>query len=269
MQTAQAAERLPGQRLLVGAACAVAPEPLIDRLANPGARQPGVITYLGVGLAVVMLTAVLLFAGLREVLPRSGVFAAAFLSYNALLITVKFVVAPVSLYRIAGDQGLSVLGSDAGGFGYIGFPLVTAMTAAAYGTAFFLLSLYYRSRLRTHLGIPVRFETGFVGLYLAMFLLGVAAAISLGWLAGLDYLVALLYASALALLLAFALVGALVLCGVAFNEATVQAALLRNVTLFSSFTWIGLAFIAAYHVLWLVFVLVIITIWPLKSLSVK
>ena len=43
----------------------------------------------------------------------------------------------------------------------------------------------------------------------------------------------------------------------------------RNVAVLSSFAWIGLAFIAAYHFLWLVFLLTLISIWPLRSWSGK
>jgi hypothetical protein len=102
-----------------------------------------------------------------------------------------------------------------------------------------------------------------------MFALGVMSAISLGWLAALDYLVSLAYFMGLGVLLALALLGAVLLCGVAFREAGAQAAAVRNITLLTGFAWVGLAFIAAYHVMWLVFVLVIITIWPLKSISMK
>jgi len=45
--------------------------------------------------------------------------------------------------------------------------------------------------------------------------------------------------------------------------------ILRNVTVLSTFAWIGLAFIAAYHIVWLVFVLTLISLWPLKAVSAK
>jgi len=243
--------------------------PLVDRLANPSSAQPGVITFLAVGLSVLALTVYLLRSGLRQQLPTSGVFLFGAIGYSALLIAVKFVVSPLALYDFAREKGLTILGSDAGGFGYIGFPLVTVITAAIYGTAFFILYAYFQSKLRARLGIPVGFETRFVALYVVMFVLGVMSAISLGWLATFDYLASLTYFVGLGVLLAVALLGALILCTVAFREANEQAAVLRNITLFTGFAWVGLAFIAAYHVLWLVFVLVIITIWPLKSVSIK
>jgi hypothetical protein len=243
--------------------------PLVDRLANPSATQPGVITFLGVGLSVLGLTAFLLYSGLRAMLPRSAVFLFSATGYSSLLIAVKFVISPIALYEVASTKGLAILGSDSGGFGYIGFPLVAAVTAAIYGSAFFLFYAYFQSKLRARLGIPVGFEARFVVLYVVMFGLGAMSAISLGWLATLDYLGTLAYFIGLGVLLALALLGAIVLCAVAFREANEQAAAVRNISLLTGFAWVGLAFIAAYHVVWLVFVLVIITIWPLKSISVK
>jgi hypothetical protein len=245
--------------------------PLIDGLANPGSAQPGVITFLGVGLSVLALTVYLLYSGLRQVLPKSGVFLFSAAGYSSLLIAVKFVVAPLALYEYSNASGLAFLGSDTGGFGYLGFPLVTCILAAIYATAFFLLYAYFQSRLRVRLGIPVGFEARFVVLYVTMFVLGVMATVSLGFgiLATFDYLASLTFSFGLGLLLALALLGALVLCTAAFREANEQAVALRNMTVLTGFAWVGLAFIAAYHVLWLVFVLVIITIWPLKSVSFK
>jgi len=257
--------------VLAIAVAATVVSPLVDRLANPNSTQPGVITFLGVGFSVLALTLYLLFSGLRHTLPRSGVFLFSVAGYSSLLIVVKFVISPLALYAYANASGLAFLGSDAAGFGYLGFPLVTFILAAIYASAFFLLYAYFQSRLRACLGIPVGFETKFVVLYVIMFVLGVMATISLGFgvLATFDYLASLTYSFGLGLLLALALLGALVLCTVAFRHANEQAAALRNITVLTGFAWVGLAFIAAYHVLWLVFVLVIITIWPLKSVSFK
>ena len=113
------------------------------------------------------------------------------------------------------------------------------------------------------------FEKRFLFLFLVMFCLGGISAITVGAFASIEYVLSFTVMLALAVLLAVALLGALVLCIVAFRDATEQAAVVRNVTLLTAFAWIGLAFIAAYHVVWLVFILTLITIWPLKSMSVK
>jgi hypothetical protein len=241
--------------------------PRLDFTLNPGAGQPGLITYLGVGLSVLALTAGMLFAGLRGVLPKTAVFLASALGYNAMLLLIKFALGPMALYTYSPPQGYLTL-SGSGGF--IAFPALAAIAGILYAGAFFFIYLYFRSDLRRRLAIPVRFETRFVNLLVVMFVLAVAGGVTLvGALGFLEYLTALLSMAGIALVLALALVLAIVLCTVAFREATEQAVLLRNVTLLSGFAWVGLAFIAAYHIVWVVFALTLISLWPLKSFTGK
>jgi hypothetical protein len=241
--------------------------PQLDRALNPDATQPGLITFLGVGLAVLTLTALMLFVGLRGVLPRTAVFFGAAFGYNALLILVKFALGPLGLYAASAGQGFWVL-SDLGG--YLAFPGLAAIAAILYAGAFFLLYLFFRSDLRRRLGVPVRFETRFLVLLLVMFIVAVVGGVTvIGAFGFLEYALSLVYVLTVGILIALALVAAIVLCSVAFREATEQAVVLRNVTVLSAFAWVGLAFIAAYHVVWLVFVLTLISIWPLKAISAK
>ena len=182
-------------------------------------------------------------------------------------ILVKFGLGPLALYATSRSQGFWVL-SDLGG--YLAFPGLAAITAILYGGAFFLLYLFFRSDLRRRLGVPVRFETRFVVLLLVMFVLAVVGGVTvIGAFGFLEYAFSLLYVATIGILIAVALIGAIVMCSVAFHEATEQAVILRNVTVLSTFAWIGLAFIAAYHIVWLVFVLTLISLWPLKAVSAK
>ena len=103
-----------------------------------------------------------------------------------------------------------------------------------------------------------------------MFVLAVVGGVTvIGAFGFLEYAFSLLYVAMIGILIAVALIGAIVMCSVAFREATEQAVILRNVTVLSTFAWIGLAFIAAYHIVWLVFVLTLISLWPLKAVSAK
>jgi hypothetical protein len=244
--------------------------PMLDRALNPGLQTPGLVSFVGVGLSVLVVTALLLFAGLRGVLPRTAVFLGAAFGYNALLILVKFGLGPLALYAASEGQGFVILNTGSNGLGVLAFPGLAAITAILYGTAFFLLYAFFHSRLRTRLGIPIRLERRFLTLFITMFVIAVVGGVTVIGLFGfLEYLTSLFYVAVLGLLLALALLGALVLCTVAFHEATEQAVLMRNVTVLSSFAWVGLAFIAAYHIVWLVFVLTLVSLWPLKSMSLK
>jgi hypothetical protein len=248
--------------------------PVIDHALNPAARQPGVISFLGVGLTALGLTALLLFYGLRALLPRTGIFLAAAFGYNAILVAVKLGIGPIAIYAqnnyyLAHALPRGAVGEDPG-FRYLtdpsAYPFLAAIMAFLYGGAFLILYLIFHSRLRDRLGLPPRLETRVVQLFVGMFLLAVVGGITgIGLTGFLEYAFSVVFAGVVGVLIAGALIAAIVLCSVAFYEASEQAVLMRNVTLFSTFVWIGLAFIAAYHILWVVFLLTLISLWPLKS----
>jgi hypothetical protein len=247
--------------------------PLLDRALNPGATRPGLISFLGVGLAVLGLTVLLLLYGLQGRLPRGGVFIAAAIGYNALLIVVKFAMGPIAIYAqndYYKANGLSpgATGVDPG-FQFLtsswAYPFLAAIMAILYGGAFFILYLVFNSRLKHKLGIRIALERRVVQILVVMFILAVACTVTLVGVVGLvEYAASIIYASAVGVLIAVALVGAIALCSVAFREAVEQAAMMRNVTLLTTFAWTGIAFIAAYHILWVVFLLTLISLWPLK-----
>jgi hypothetical protein len=131
--------------------------------------------------------------------------------------------------------------------------------------AFFVIYAAFHTGLQRRLGVTVQFEKRFVQLLVVMFMLAIVGAITAYGLAGFfEYAFTIAFAGVLGVLIAIALVGAVVLCSVAFKEASDQAVLTRNVSLLTTFAWIGLAFIAAYHILWLVFLLTLISLWPLR-----
>jgi hypothetical protein len=247
--------------------------PLLDHALNGGATRPGVISFLGVGLSVLGLTVVLFRYGLQGRLPRGGVFVAAAIGYNALLIVVKFAMGPIAIY--AQNDYYRANGLPAGatgvdpGFHFLtsswAYPFLAAIMAILYAGAFFILYLFFNSRLRRRLGLRVPLERRVVQIFVVMFVLAVVCTVTLVGVVGLvEYAASIIYASAVGVLIAFALVCAIALCSVAFREAAEQAAMMRNVTLLTTFAWTGIAFIAAYHILWVVFLLTLISLWPLK-----
>ncbi len=77
------------------------------------------------------------------------------------------------------------------------------------------------------------------------------------------------FSSGVSLLVALALAGASVLVALAFHGAADRALLLRDASVFVSLFWVGLAFIALYHVLWVIFILVLTATWPLRVVVPK
>jgi hypothetical protein len=238
--------------------------PRLDRALNPGAADPGLISFLGTGLAVLALTAVLLFAGVGRILPKTRLFLAAALGYNALLIAVKFSLSPAVVY-VAQPYVSPGLNFDLES--PLTYPSIAAIAAILYGLAFFALYAMFRLGLQRRLGVKVAFEKRFVQLLVVMFMLAVVGGVSaVGLLGFIEYTltVVIVASSVLGALIAVALLGAVILCSFAFKEASDQAVLFRNVSVLSTFAWTGLSFIAAYHILWLVFLLTLISLWPLR-----
>jgi hypothetical protein len=69
-----------------------------------------------------------------------------------------------------------------------------------------------------------------------------------------------------------ALVLALVLAWKTFDRVEIQStrgARLGEATLLAGFFWIGLATITLYHVMWIVFLLTLVSIWPFRTYTPK
>jgi hypothetical protein len=86
--------------------------------------------------------------------------------------------------------------------------------------------------------------------------------------AGVEY-IDFVFSSSLSLLIAIILACATGLAAMAFRSASDRARLVGDASLFMSFFWVGLSFLALYHVLWVVYVLVLTSIWPLKVVTPK
>jgi hypothetical protein len=264
---AQPALRLAAVAAAGGAALFAAwTVPQLDRVLNPYAAGPGVITFLGVGSTVLALTMLLFVAGLRSLLPRKAIFIAAALSYNALLVAVKFGLGPAALYAAnASTNNAGFLFLDTP----VAYPGAAAIAAVLYGAGFLVIYLIQHERLQRKVGPLPGLANGAFQLFLVMFILAVVGGVTVLGLGGfLEYALSA-FTGLLGVLIAGALVLAIACCSLAFNEAVNQASLTRNVAVLTTFAWIGLAFIAAYHVLWLVFLLALISIWPLRSLTLK
>ena len=79
----------------------------------------------------------------------------------------------------------------------------------------------------------------------------------------------LVFSSGASLLIAIALAGATTLAGLAFTSVADRARVVGDATVFMSFFWLGLYFLALYHILWVVYILVLTTVWPLKVVVPK
>jgi len=88
-----------------------------------------------------------------------------------------------------------------------------------------------------------------------------------------PFLVYLRYISLpFALAIVVALVLALILAWKTFDQAavrTARGARLGEATLLAGFFWVGLSVITLYHVMWVVFLLTLVSIWPFRTYTPK
>jgi hypothetical protein len=257
---------------LAGAAVMVAVPGLLA-----GPERPGFAVFLVAGLMVIVLT-----AGFFGYIYRLGmgfgrtvlVLAA---GYNALIAAVKLGLAPAALYQANREQAFDA------GFGdpnqlwfYLG---VGSSVLLLYLLVFRVMYSVFRRRFRRR-ALPSEpppeqrgrwsNRTIVVGVVIL-----VAFAASFLWVMpvvyiGLPTFSYLFYIfSTFGAAIALALVLAAVLAYKAFDEVEKRAVRLGDATLLASFFWLGLALIVLYHVMWVVFLLTLVSIWPFRTYTPK
>jgi hypothetical protein len=191
-----------------------------------------------------------------------------------LVIVVKLALAPHGFYEVNQVQDLD-------GFFSIDNGLMAMLAAAAifvlYVAVYLVLYRYFRVKVE-HLApedpIP-RFVSGrtlviavVVGTFLLIASGGALLLVLVPIAAGFGYL-DFVFSSSLSLMIAVILACATALAAAAFNSTADRARLVGDASVFMSFFWVGLYFLALYHVLWVVYVLVLTSIWPLKVVTPK
>jgi hypothetical protein len=73
----------------------------------------------------------------------------------------------------------------------------------------------------------------------------------------------------MSLLVAVSVAVAATLAGAMFANAADRAKAVGDAAVLVNLFWVGLAFLALYHVLWVVYILALTTIWPLKVVTPK
>ena len=237
--------------------------------------QPDFLVFLVTGVAVIVLT-----AGLFGFLDRLGmgfgrtvlVLAA---GYNALIAAVKLGLAPAALYRANSMEPFDASVQDPNSLAYylaVAFG-VLLLYVLVFGVMYRLFRRRFRRRSLSSEAPGARRVSGRV--LVAILVTVVVLAVSLLWVAPLlyvglptlSYLVYIFSTFGVAITLALAL--AAFLAYRTFDEVEKQAARLGDATLLATFFWLGLALIVLYHVMWVVFLLTLVSIWPFQTYTPK
>lgn len=261
-------------KLVVAGLLSLAVVAIVPRTVSSSGDVPPVEMLLTTATVVAAICGILLFWGLRSDVGLPATAVAYAVVFNVLVIVVKLVLGPRGYYEVNQTQDLdstfAINGSLMAVFAAV---LIFALYAAAY------LALYRIFRKRVaHLSPDDRFALRVTGrrVVLAVIVLTILIVATGGALvlvlfplfAGVEYL-DFVFSSSLSLLIAVMLACATAFAAMTFNSAAERARLVGDASVFISFFWVGLYFLALYHVLWVIYVLVLTAIWPLKVVTPK
>jgi hypothetical protein len=236
----------------------------VPRLGDNGGEVPGLGTLLGAVALVGLLTTAALYLVLRRDLGLPATVASLAVGYNALVVLVKFVLGPRGLYE-ASEEGRFESWFDPSDEAEA--LLIAGGLFVLYAATLTVIYLVCRRRLRERQPLRVR-RVVIVTVVAAAVLVATGGLPLLLLLGGLDY-AGFVLSSGVSLLVTAALAAAVTLAALAFRSTAERAQLLGDAALLVSVFWIGLAFLALYQALWVVYVLVLTSIWPLKVITPK
>ena len=240
-------------------------------------ERPGFAVFLLTGLTAVVLT-----AGLFGYIYRLGMgFGRSVLvlaaGYNALIAAVKLGLAPAALYQANREQAFDAALADPNRvWFYLGVGSgVLLLYLLVFGVMYGVFRRRFRRRSLPSESPPEQRgrwsnRTIVIGVVVL-----VAFAASFLWIMPVVYVgfptfSYLFYIfSTFGAAITLALILAAVLAYKSFDEVEKRAVRLGDATLLASFFWLGLALIVLYHVMWVVFLLTLVSIWPFQTYTPK
>lgn len=238
-----------------------------------GGDAPPLASLALIGTVVAGITTAALYAIVRRDLRVPARFAVSLTVAFALIALVKFVMAPFGLYEVNAERALTDQ------FGSVADPTGAAITATAifglyalgYAIVYWLGGDNPRVRRRRHdrdrAPIPGR-------KILVVLLVAGLFAVSGLWIVALILLTApwqyldFVFSSGVGVVVAVTLAAAATLIGYTFRTLADLRTTVEFGTIVTLF-WLGLGLLALFHVLWIVYVLVLGSIWPLKTVVPK
>lgn len=245
------------------------------RFAGSAEGTPPVRLLTLVALQLIALSAAALYLMIRTRLGLAWRTLWLAIGFNALVIAIKFVLSPKAVYDTNRRADFSFHLDR-----FNGALLASTIVFVLYFLVLWGLYRYHVGRYRDRDTDPasqppsrrVLKRALLVGLVVAAFAVstgGIALLVAYLLMAnGLQYL-KFVFSSGLSLLVALALAGATSLAAIAFQSVREQATVLRDAALIASFFWIALSMITAYHVLWVVYIVALASVWPLRVVVPK
>jgi hypothetical protein len=227
-----------------------------------GTDQPDYLVIAGTGLVMIGLSSLFLAYASRVVGLGAAWLGLAVLT-NGLVLAGKFFVAPFVFYRttfVGGDPFLDVRSPAF-------FPMLAAGLFAVQAVVLGLLYAWARRRATRALG--ARWTTlRRPDLVVALLTVGIAMAAPVLLLSSLSLIgyvmVAVAATGGVAVLIVLMTVAA---GGGALWEAARKSISDRDTAVVTSVFWLALSMLLVYHVVWVVFMTVLVSLWPLKVVA--
>lgn len=235
--------------------------------------------FLATGLVMVILTA-LLFTYLNRLNLGFGKTALVMAAgYNSVIAIIKFLLAPHALYTT--NQQTDFIENGIGGSpNNPGYYMVTGIVILLlYMLVFRMVYKHFRKRLNHQTeGMKVKSERPnlrrIVLLALKVICIVIGGGILLilallGGGSGVDYLQYIFTGSAAGLPLLVAIALAIYLAYRGFEDVNKQITATGNATLLAGFFWLGLSLIVLYHIMWIIFMITLVNLWPFRTYAPK
>lgn len=252
-------------RLAVAVALALAAIALFPR---SGGDVPPLASLALIAAVIAGVTTAALYSIVRKDLRLPSRAATSLAIAFVLIALVKFVLAPLGLYEVNAVKALDdyfVTVSDP-----VGAAITATIVFGVYALVYWIVYRIVRGAVGVRSPIRVRGKTLLLGLAgLVVVVVSGVWIIVLGVLSAPGQYLEFVFSSGAAVIVAIALVIAATLIGSAFQALGRRPQVVAEVGAVVSLFWLGLGFLALYHVLWIVYVLVLGSIWPLRTVTPK
>lgn len=252
-------------RLAVAVALALAAIALFPR---SGGDVPPLASLALIAAVIAGVTTAALSSIVRKDLRLPSRAATSLAIAFVLIALVKFVLAPLGLYEVNAVKALDdyfVTVSDP-----VGAAITATIVFGVYALVYWIVYRIVRGAVGVRSPIRVRGKTLLLGLAgLVVVVVSGVWIIVLGVLSAPGQYLEFVFSSGAAVIVAIALVIAATLIGSAFQALGRRPQVVAEVGAVVSLFWLGLGFLALYHVLWIVYVLVLGSIWPLRTVTPK
>lgn len=250
---------VPGLALLwlaMAAAAVVAPE--LQR-ATGGGEHPDYAVIAGTGLVMIALSSLFLAYVSRVVGLGLGWLALAAVT-NSLILVFEFVLGPTAFYQTTFVQGDPLFNVESPTY----FPILAAGLFVVFAALLAGPYFWQRARVRRELG-----RRGPAARHdLPVPLLGVAVGVPVLLLSSVSLI-------GYGLLVVTATGGAALLVGLlglltgtaTMRRAGAASISLRSTAIVTSVFWLALSMLLVYHVVWVVFMTALVSLWPLKVVA--